>query len=85
MNKFKNNSPIFEAAYETASDLHSIGLMTDARMNEFKESCLESSPVDLDADVFDYFNKKCDFNAEKLRVVINDLLRKDIEITEIVS
>ncbi len=37
-------------------------------------------PIYLDKDVADFLNKKCEFNSERLQVLINDLLRKDIEI-----
>ena len=39
-------------------------------------------PVYLDKDVMQFLNKRCDFNAEKLTLLINDLLRKDIEIAQ---
>ena len=41
-------------------------------------------PVYLDRDIMQFLNRKCDFNAEKVRVLINDLLRKDIEIIQAV-
>ncbi len=42
-------------------------------------------PVYLDRDIMQFLNNKCDFNAEKVRVLINDLLRKDIEIVQAVA
>ena len=39
-------------------------------------------PIYLDQDVMQFLSKKCDFNAERLQVLINDLLRKDIEIAQ---
>ena len=39
-------------------------------------------PIYLDKDVLQYLNRKSGFNPEKLQVLINDLLRKDIEIAE---
>jgi hypothetical protein len=39
-------------------------------------------PVYLDKDVMQFLNKQCDFNAEKLSLLINDLLRKNIEIAQ---
>jgi hypothetical protein len=39
-------------------------------------------PVYLDKDVMQFLNKQCDFNAEKLTLLINGLLRKDIEIAQ---
>lgn len=85
MTKFKNNSPIFEAAYETACDLHSVGAISDERMNEYKDACLKPKPVKIDYDVFDYLNKKCGSNSEKLRVLISDSLRKEFQIPRAVS
>jgi NAD(P)H-hydrate repair Nnr-like enzyme with NAD(P)H-hydrate dehydratase domain len=83
--KAKNKSKILEAVYETMTDFHSAGVIDDERMNAFKEMCLEPQPIILDADVLDYLNQKCDFNPEKIRVLINDWLRKDIEIARSVS
>lgn len=80
--RIKNKSKILEAVYETMNDFHSIGIIDDERMDGYKESCLEPLVVTLDEDVFDYLNKKCDCNAEKLHVLINDWLRKDIEIAQ---
>ena len=42
-------------------------------------------PIYLDQDVMQYLNEKCAFNSEKLQVLINDLLRKDIEIAKRVA
>jgi DNA-binding transcriptional regulator YiaG len=83
--KTKNKSKILEAVYETMTDFHAAGVIDDERMNEFKEICLEPQPIILDDDVLAYLNKKCDFNPEKMRVLINDWLRKDIEIARSVS
>ena len=83
--KCNNNSPILDATYETMTDFHAAGVIDDERMNEFKEMCLEPQPIILDDDVLAYLNKKCDFNAEKMQVLINDWLRKDIEIAQSVS
>ena len=85
MKKFKENSLIFEAVYETASDLHACGVINDERMREYENDCLETVPVNLDKDVLDYLNQKCNFDAEKMRILINDWLRKDIEIARSVS
>jgi DNA-binding transcriptional regulator YiaG len=82
--QFKNNSIILEAVHETMSGFHAAGVIDDERMNEFNEWCLEPERL-LDKDVFDYLNQKCDFNPEKMRVLINDWLRKDIEIARSVS
>lgn len=80
--KIKNNSKILEAVYETMSGFHASGLITDTCMNEFKEGCLEPEPVKIDYDIFDYLNKKCGSNREKLEVLINDLLRKELKLTQ---
>ncbi len=39
-------------------------------------------PIYLDQDVMQFLNKKCDFNSERLRELINNLLRKDIEMAK---
>jgi hypothetical protein len=39
-------------------------------------------PIYLDQDVLQYVNQKCDFDAERIRNLINDWLRKDIEIAK---
>jgi hypothetical protein len=77
--KFKNNSIILEGIHETMSGFYASGVIDNERMTEFNELCLEPQQF-LDKDVFDFFNKKCDANTEKMRVLINDWLRKDIEI-----
>ncbi|MDO9138980.1 MAG: hypothetical protein Q7U38_01455 [Methylobacter sp.] len=41
--------------------------------------------VKLDNDVAYYLKEKCTDNTDKLQVLINDLLRKDIEIAKRVS
>ena len=43
------------------------------------------TPIYLDKDVMQYLNKKGEFNSESLQVLINDLLRKDIEIAQRVA
>lgn len=84
--KTKKHSRILEAVYETANDLHHCGVFNQEQMNKYQELGL-SSPVSvsLDSDVVEYLNKKCDFDSERLRVLINDLLRKDIEIAQRVA
>lgn len=83
--KTKNNSKILAAVYETMSDFHASGLISDSELQKYKEGCLEPEPIQIDYDVFEYLNKKCDFDTEKMRVLINDWLRKDIEIARSVS
>ena len=84
--KTKKHSRILEAVYETANDFHHCGVFNQEQKNRYEELRL-SSPVSvsLDTDVVEYLNKKCDFDPEKLRVLINDLLRKDIEIAQRVT
>jgi hypothetical protein len=66
-------SPILEAIYETACDLHSCGAFTDEQMKKYEELAPKPKPkpkpVKIDYNVFDYLNKKCDSNSEKLRVL----------------
>lgn len=42
-------------------------------------------PIYLDQDVLQYVNQKCDFDADRIRTLINDWLRKDIEIAKRIS
>lgn len=42
-------------------------------------------PIYLDQDVLQYVNQKCDFDADRIRSLINDWLRKDIEIAKRIS
>ncbi len=83
--KKKKASPILNAIYETAVDLHSCGAFTDEQMKQYQELAPKSEPLILDQDILDYLNQKCDFNPEKMRVLINDWLRKDIEIARSIS
>ena len=39
-------------------------------------------PIYLDSDVMQFLNTKCDFNPERLNDLINNLLRKEIEIVQ---
>lgn len=39
-------------------------------------------PIYLDQDVLQYVNQKCDFDADRIRNLINDWLRKDREIAK---
>ncbi len=82
MSKFKNNSRIFEAVYETACDLHSIGAINNEQMNEYKDACLKPKSVKIHGDILDCVNKKYGSNREKLEVLINDLLRKELKLTQ---
>lgn len=73
-------SLILEAIYETACDLHSCGAFTDEQMKKYEELTPKPEPIKIDYDVFDFLNKKCDSNREKLQLLVNDLLRKEFEI-----
>ena len=42
-------------------------------------------PIYLDKDVFLYLSQKCEFDSDKIRNLINDWLRKDIEIAKRIS
>ena len=42
-------------------------------------------PIYLDKDVFLYLSQKCGFDSDKIRDLINDWLRKDIEIAKRIS
>ena len=83
--KRSKKSPILDAIYETACDLHSCGAFTDEQVEKYQQPAPNPSPIILDDDVLAYLNKKCDFNAEKLQGLVNDWLRKDIEIARSVS
>ncbi len=39
----------------------------------------------LDKDVFLFFSQKCEFDSDKIRNLINDWLRKDIEVAKRIS
>jgi hypothetical protein len=49
-------SPIFEAIYETACDLHNCGAFTDEQMKKHDELAPKPKPVKIDGDVFDYLS-----------------------------
>ena len=42
-------------------------------------------PIYLEKDIIQYFNEKCLTKQENLQSLVNDLLRKDIEITKRVA
>ena len=42
-------------------------------------------PIYLDKDIIQYLNEKCLTSQENLQVLVNDLLRKDIEIAKRVT
>ena len=75
-------SPILDAIYETACDFHSCGAFTDEQMKKYEELAPKSAPFDLDYDVFECINQKYGSNREKLQVLINDLLRKQLNISQ---
>ena len=43
------------------------------------------TPIYLDKDVIQYLNEKCLTKQESLQLLVNDLLRKDIEIAKRVA
>ncbi len=42
-------------------------------------------PIYLDKDIIQYLNEKCLTSQESLQILVNDLLRKDIEIAKRVT
>ena len=42
-------------------------------------------PIYLDKDIIQYLNEKCLNTQESLQILVNDLLRKDIEIAKRVT
>ena len=42
-------------------------------------------PIYLDKDIIEYLNHRCTITQENLQVLVNDLLRKDIEIAKRVA
>ena len=42
-------------------------------------------PIYLDKDIIQYLNEKCLITQESLQLLVNDLLRKDIEIAKRVT
>ena len=42
-------------------------------------------PIYLDKDIIQYFNEKCLTSQENMQSLVNDLLRKDIEIAKRVT
>jgi hypothetical protein len=83
--KKTKSSRLLETIYETASDLHGCGLLTDTEMQAYQDIAPLDVVVKLDSDVAAYLKEKCADNTDKLQVLINDLLRKDIEIAKRVS
>ena len=83
--KTKKNSKILEAVYETATDLHACGLLDDEKMKQYNALCLEPVTIYLEPDIVEYLNQKCDFNQQRMQLLINNLLRKDIEIARCVT
>jgi hypothetical protein len=54
INTVKFKSKIFEAIYESASDLHSAGMIDDATMEDFNKSCLVHNKYSAESLVFDH-------------------------------
>jgi len=76
--KTQKNSRILEAVYETACDLHACGLLDEEQMKQYNTLCLEPITLYLERDIVEYLKQKCDSDPEKLQVLINELLRKDL-------
>ena len=83
--KTKKGSKILEAVYETANDLHACGLLNDEKMKHYNALCLEPVTLYLEPDIVEYLNQKSDFDPERMQLLINNLLRKDIEIARCVT
>jgi hypothetical protein len=90
--KHKKNSRLLEAIYETANDFHNSGAFNQEHMQKYDALCLSPVPVEtakipiyLDNDVIEYLNEKCLTKQESLQSLVNDLLRKDIEIAKRVA
>jgi len=83
--KKTKSSRLLETIYETASDLHGCGILTDTEMQAYQDIAPLDVLVKLDNDVVAYLKEKCADNTDKLQILINDLLRKDIEIAKRVS
>jgi hypothetical protein len=90
--KHKKNSRLLEAIHETANDFHNSGAFNEEHMQKYDALCLspvsiETSkiPIYLDDDVIEYLNEKCLTKQESLQSLVNDLLRKDIEIAKRVT
>ena len=61
-------------------------------MQKYDALCLSSAPIEaskipiyLDNDIVEYLNEKCLTKQENLQLLVNDLLRKDIEIAKRVA
>ena len=80
--KKTKSTRLLDTLYETASDLHGCGLLTDTEMQAYQEIAPLEVLVKLDSDVAAYLKEKSADNTEKLQILINDLLRKDIEIAK---
>lgn len=87
----KNNC-LLEAIHETAHDFYDSGAFNQEQMQKYDALCL--SPVStevakiliyLDNDIIEYLNEKCLIKQESLQALVNDLLRKDIEIAKRVA
>lgn len=80
--KIKNNSKILEAVYDTMSGFHSCGIITDAEFKVYQEGCLESEPVKIHGDILDFIHKNYGSNRKKLETLINDIVRKELNLSQ---
>ena len=90
--KHKKNSLLLDAIYETVNDFHNSGVFNQEQMQKYDALCLSPVPIEaakipiyLDNDVIEYLNEKCLTKQESLQLLVNDLLRKDIEIAKRVT
>ena len=90
--KHKKNSRLLDAIHETANDFHNSGAFNQEQMKKYDGLCLSPAPIEtaktsiyLDNDIVEYLNEKCLTKQESLQLLVNDLLRKDIEIAKRVA
>jgi putative transcriptional regulator len=90
--KLKKKSRLLEAIHETAHDFYDSGTFNQEQMQKYDALCLSpvsteaaKTPIYLDDDIIEYLNEKCLTKQESLQLLVNDLLRKDIEIAKRVA
>lgn len=90
--KPKKTSRLLEAIHETANDFHDSGAFNQEQMQKYDALCLSpvsietsKTPIYLDNDIIEYLNEKGLVKQESLQSLVNDLLRKDIEIAKRVA
>ncbi len=90
--KHKKTSRLLEAIHETANDFHDSGAFNQEQIQKYDALCLSpvsieaaKTPIYLDNDIIEYLNEKGLVKQESLQSLVNDLLRKDIEIAKRVA